>query len=508
MKPPLPYFLHRFLRRKGMRISAMRVLEVYARHPLPHSIRSLSDTLDELQVENMVCRLEFAQLFEIEGPFIVVAGKDEYPFHIVERLDHGNQKVSLCSASGSKVGMTFDQFRSVWDGTVLMAEKDGQTPEEPWLTYRIKQGLQVIDRTAKYWIVALSVYFLICGVMQNPELSDLRYLVKAAGAAISLLVIAKAFFDPRLAQRFCSLGKHADCNEVFQSAGAKLLGWVSLGELSLAYFGTSLLWGIFLAANPAATFPVLDTLALLFVVYSLIWQVGHRKWCTLCLAIDAVLIIDFLTELLWGGFRHISFYPDLMNFGFLFGLCLLSLRALVRMADQNRMIPQLKIKHEFLLSSSELFWSLLARQPEESENSDRALPVCNYLEAEHTLTVVMNPSCPKCAKVHDAIASLAGYRINLVFVINEGDKRSHDAALKIISSGITDEWSETNKIIAAWYGRHEFPEGCTIHPRAEKDLQAQLDYCQKIKVTGTPTILVDNRRLPEIYDAEDLKILL
>lgn len=47
MENPMPSFLHYFLRRAGIRIDLLRLRAVYDRHPLPHSIRSLSDTLDE-----------------------------------------------------------------------------------------------------------------------------------------------------------------------------------------------------------------------------------------------------------------------------------------------------------------------------------------------------------------------------------------------------------------------------------------------------------------------------
>lgn len=84
MKNTLSSLLFFYLHKLGVRIDLLRIEEIYSHHPLPHSIRSLSDTLDELRVENMVCRLEFGQLSEIEGPFIVVAGREEYPFCLVE----------------------------------------------------------------------------------------------------------------------------------------------------------------------------------------------------------------------------------------------------------------------------------------------------------------------------------------------------------------------------------------------------------------------------------------
>lgn len=512
MNISIPYLIHSYIRKLGIRIDILRIKDVYARHPLPHSIRALSDTLDELHVENMVCNLDFEQLFEIEGAFIVVAGKDEYPFFIVDGLDKEERNISLRPASGRSVKLTFDQFRAVWDGTVLMAEKGERTEEENRLIYWIKQGLFFIDRTTKYWLSVLMVYLLFWGTVQNTDVSDMRYLVKLGGVFVSLLVIVKSSLNPRLAQRFCHFGARSDCNDVFQSAGAKVFGWISLGELSLAYFLASLVWGIFIAANPTSVFPLLDTLGLLFVAYSLVWQVYHRKWCSLCLLIDLVLIVDLCAEvLLWGEFRNMSgveFYPDLTNFALLFALFLLSIKTSIVMAEQNMTIPHLKYKNERLLNSAEIFWMLLWKQPVEAVDSNDIPAVCNYQEAEHTITVVMNPSCPKCGRVHEIISKLDGYRINLVFVHYEGDEKSRQAALVMITAGMKYDWSVTNRVINIWYSKKELPEYLDPHYLAEGDLAAQMDYSRKIYIEGTPTILIDNRRLPDIYDAEDLKILL
>lgn len=512
MKNPFSHFMHSYLRKLGIRIDILRINDLYERHPLPHSIRALSDTLDGLHVENMVCTLDFEQLSEIEGPFVVVAGKDELPFFIVEGMDNELRQVRLQSGTGRRFSLGFDRFREVWDGTVLLAEKGEQTVEAGWPVYWIKQSLWFVGRTAKYWIAALAVYFLVWGAMRVPTCGELRYPVKFAGVVVSLLCVAKASFDPRLAQRFCRYGRNADCNEVFRSAGAKVFGWVSLGELSLAYFTASLVWGIFVAANPASAFPLIDAFALPFVVYSLVWQIAHRKWCTLCLAIDLVLLADFLGEvLLWGNIRNITgveLFPDLVNFGLSFALCLLALRAVIGLAEANRAIPLLKFRRERLLSSAEIFWLLLDRQPPEPVDSNDILAVCNFRDAAHTVTVVMNPSCPKCAKVHEAVGALKGYRINLVFIVNDGDQRSRHAALVMITSGMKYDWEVTDRVIRRWYEKHELPEFLEPHTHAEADLQAQMDYCRTIRVEGTPTVLVDNRRLPELYDIDDLKVLL
>lgn len=512
MKNPIPRLLNRFLCQLGIRIDFLRIQEIHSRHPLPHSIRSLSDALDELQVPNMVCRLEFGQLFEIEGPFVVVAGNDEYPFYLVEKVDKKNRTVSLCSAFRESVVLTFEQFRSAWDGTVLLAEKGDETAQEPLLAYRIKQGLAFVERTSGYWLAALSLLLIGACLLRAPELADLRYVVKAAGLAVSLAAVYKASFDPHLAQRFCRLGKHSDCNEVFRSAGAKLFGWISLGELSAVYFAASLLFGILFGREGNALFPALDAIALGTVVYSSVWQLRKGLWCTLCLAIDAILTVDFIGEVVvWNGFHPFDFghlAAIWLLFGLLFAVGVIFIRRFVTMAEQNRELDRLKFRREQLLDTPRIFWRELAEQSEVETDSSEFRPLDNGVEAEHTIIVVMNPSCPKCARVHKMLASLAEWPIRLFFITNDGDERSRNAALRMISARFDRSWEDTERLIEVWYERYELLAQLILHPEAERILAAHKEFCRKAGITGTPTVLVDNRRLPAMYETEDLKILL
>lgn len=511
MKPPSVYLLNALLRKRGIRRDALRLTAVCSRHPLPHSIRSLSDALDELHVPNMVYRLEFEQLAEMDGPCIVAVGKAEYPFYLVEGRDTSRRQFCLRTCSGRQFEVPDERFRSAWDGMVLLAEKGDASNELSWFVYWFKQLLAFLDRTAVYWFAGLFVLLLGLGLLLRPlGWEDLRYPVKMLGCAVSLLVIAKSSFDPHLAQPFCRLGKHADCNAVFQSAGAKLFGWISLGELSLAYFAASLFWGLFLAENPAVLFRWLDVLALPFVVYSLGWQIRHRQWCTLCLAIDAILLADFGVELLFGPGKAVeqSLWIDVAGYCVVFACAVLGLRHFMARAETVVEMPRLLALREHMLSDSDLFELQLARCRAEPVRSDSASPLHNGVESGRTVTVVMNPSCPKCARVHRLLGLLDDCRIELLFALNDGDRLSNDAALRIITTWITKGWIEADRQIGMWYERREMTALTEIHPQATSILQAHRSYCRTIGIEGTPTILVDNRRLPEVYDAEDLKYLL
>lgn len=365
----MSYLLYLLLYRVGIRISELRIRAIYDRHPLPHSIRALSDTLDELLVPHKVCRLQLRQLTAIGKPVIVVAGDGEFPFFLVERADEIIQKVRLRSVSGQTAVLSFGEFRDIWDGTALVVGKDEHVREEARIAYYFRRCIAFIDRKTCYWMAGL--FIALAG-----------WIVLRAPASVD---------------------------------------WVALG-----------------------------------------------------------LLIAFGALILHQTFRAVGTELE---------------------------AQKLKYKHEQLLASPDTFWYLLARQPE-AENSDEAMPVSNYAESDHTLTVIMNPACPQCAKVHRAITSLQNCRIDLIFIVNKDDSQSYDAALRIVSSGIRDEWPETDRIIAGWYKTRTFPPQTKVHPLAKKDLEAQIEYCRRIGIAGTPTVLIDNRRLPPPYSAEDIRYIL
>lgn len=380
MENPMPSFLHYFLRRAGIRIDLLRLRAVYDRHPLPHSIRSLSDTLDELCIPNMICRLEFDQLSELDGPFLVVSGNAEYPFQLVERLDPETRTVRLRTADNRLIDETFDRFRSAWDGSVLTIDR-GEAPAGRLRPgYLVRQLLAFVDRTWGWWL------------------------------AVSVVCLAASCLLPA----FTGM------------CGAARLLVTGVGCIGLVVA---------------------------------------------------------------------------------FAVVILLARRFLGRVDRDAEIVRLRNLREQLLGIPDLFWQLLGREAEEEVDSVTAAPVSNYAEAEHTVTVVLNPSCPDCARICDVIGKLKGVRIDLIYVVDDGDRRAYDVALRLISSGITSEWGETFRLLAAWYGRGRVP-ATPIHPLAGNDLSAQLNYCRRIRIVRTPTILVDNRRLPALYDAKDLKILL
>lgn len=500
--------IHKYLLQQDIRISTMRIDDLYSKHPLPHSIRSISDTLDALYIPNMVCQLNLHQLFEIEGPFIVVFGKSEYPFFIVKGIDATKQQIQLCDNAKSIV-IDIDLFAQLWTGVVLLAYKDSRTKENSFLSYHVAQLLGSIHKHIKWFILGVFVLLNVSGLIIQ-ELNIWYVLPEFIGLIVSYFIIIKSQNNSNLLSRFCRIGKRINCDDVFKSEGANLLGVLPLGVLSLIYFVSILMCKCIGIPQDSLLFLALSGASSIFIIYSIGWQISYHKWCTLCIIIDIVLIIDLLIywlPMMNGGslsnftFLHLIIWGCIMLGGIIITIHISSL------SEYKTQLKNLKFKHEQLLNSPELFWMQIYQQNIVS-TFNPPIAISNNISAEHSITLVMNPFCPKCAIIHKQLSSLKNYKINLVIITDKHNNKAQGVALAIISYALKMPWDDWLLMIDTWYERHLLPDNLTLSEKANEILDYNIEYCNNNQISGTPFIAIDNRQIPPMYDIADLIYLL
>ena len=204
--------IHDFLLLLGIRINFIRIENIYREHPMPHSIRSISDTLDALQIPNMVCNLEFSQLCEIEGAFMVVLGNSEYPFFIVEHIDYDKHKVHI-RGNRKSTTIDIDVFKQLWTGVVLMAYKSKQTIEDSFLSYNAGQAFGMLHNNMRWWLPLMSIVLLCTyAIIQT---TNLWYTFpKIAGIFVSYIIVMRTFGETHLLNGICHIGKQINCDDV------------------------------------------------------------------------------------------------------------------------------------------------------------------------------------------------------------------------------------------------------------------------------------------------------
>ena len=499
--------IHDYLSLQGIRINNMRIKNLYSEHPMPHSIRSISDTLDALHVPNMVCNLEFSQLCEIEGAFMIVFGKSEYPFFIVEYIDYDKQKVYVRDY-GKSVAIDIELFKQLWTGVVLMAYKSKQTIEDSFLSYNVGQAFSMLHNNMRWWLPLMSIVLLCTyAIIQTPNLW--YTLPKIAGIFVSYIIVMRSFGETHLLNGICHIGKQINCDDVFKSDDTKLFNVFPLGDLSLIYFASTLMCICLGVPINSLLFATITSTTILFVIYSIGWQVAHHKWCTLCLIIDVILMIDLyvsIQHIVSGNIEYKSSLTHFLIFGGLMLGGLFMIRELVYSSESILHIKKLRLKYEQLLNCPNLFWEQMSQQ-EKMSILDQKMVISNNIIAEQEITIIMNPFCSKCGTVHKQISSFCDYRINLI-ILSGQDERTKEIALKMISYALLNSWDSILEMIDIWYKTKQLPDDITILEQAQNILNYNIRYCKENNITGTPFVAINNKRIPAIYNIEDLVYIL
>ncbi|HMG10400.1 MAG TPA: thioredoxin domain-containing protein, partial [Mucilaginibacter sp.] len=141
-------------------------------------------------------------------------------------------------------------------------------------------------------------------------------------------------------------------------------------------------------------------------------------------------------------------------------------------------------------------------------------------EADNVITVVSSPFCHACADVHKVLDDLIDIRddVKLQFVFlarirsNEIDTKvlTHFMNLKLsydefgVKQALSDWYRQKDKNYELW--QKDYPVNEFINdPNA---LVNQKSWCKMVDITGTPTLFINGRKLPDPYRPEDIKYVI
>jgi len=165
----------------------------------------------------------------------------------------------------------------------------------------------------------------------NERLCLLILLLKVVGLIASWVLLLGTLRVPFF-KRFCPISPYFDCRRVIDSPAGKIFGVIHTADLGVLYFGGSLLVLMFTAFSPDFYFHVvllggLNLLTLPYTLFSVLYQaVKVRKWCALCLIVQAVFWMEFwqFFPFLFGNRVFLDFSlnritPLILGFGLFLG---------------------------------------------------------------------------------------------------------------------------------------------------------------------------------------------
>lgn len=263
---------------------------------------------------------------------------------------------------------------------------------------------------------------------------------------------------------------------------------------------------------------VLSFLAVVFSIWSIWYQfVKSKQKCTLCLCVQAVVLLNALFLFLSAGsillFGTYAFLNELFVYGCSFVFILLVVNRIASLvADkvkENHIVQELSA----LKYDDEVFLHLLKKQSHD-EVSDEDSKICfGDRNSPMQITVLSNPHCRPCALMHERLKKLmarANRSICIRYIFSyfsniESNKVLIDAYLRNdenTTEKIYDEWFDKGKVRPKQF---MLDHGLDIKDRGVDDIFDRHErWRKKYNLYATPTVLVNGYLLPSYYKVEDL----
>lgn len=341
------------------------------------------------------------------------------------------------------------------------------------------------------------------------------------GVSILLLLFEIDKANPQL-QKFCMGGGKVNCNAILSSKAAKLFPRLSWSEVGFYYFSGTFLYLLIAPVQAMSVLPFLTMISLPFIFFSLYYQkVVAKQWCSLCLAVQAVLAAEFLVFLTKGiAFQPISavgiayvitaFFVPVLLWSFIKPMILNQ----VESKRTKRELARLKY-------NPVLFESLLYKQKRITKDPKGLGITLGNPDAKHTIIKVCNPYCGPCAKAHPEIEKIIeenkDVSVQIIFTATneKGDSRAqpvkHLMAIaeskdsNLIKEALDDWYLPEKKDYQVFSAK--YPINGELEMQGDK-LEAMVRWCKESGIEFTPTFFVNGYQLPSVYEVIDLNYFL
>ncbi len=505
-------------------------------HPDYPSLLSISDTLNNYNIENIALKTNIENFSAFPVPFIAHirdTHNGEQVFTLVHRVAAGKIRYEL-PGKNKMVEEPTDEFAHRFAGHVLLLDGSGVRAEENYSVRKNQEKRkQFFNALVLSAVPAIVLLYIISLFIQFPFSSVifpvLFLILTLAGSMVSFLLL---LFDidahnPVL-KDICQAGKKTNCSAVLQSKASGIMG-ISWSVIGFCYFSGMLLSLLMLGASHPGALLLTGSFTLLALPYTIFsvyyqWKIV-RQWCVLCLAVQAILLLQVVVAFTGGFLNHpVSALPLSGYFTVAFYFILpaiglyVSLPALKGSKNGKAHYEGLqRLKH-----NQQVFEALLSRQKSIHHSTEGlGIPLGNP-DAAWRIIKVCNPYCGPCARAHPILEELLhnnpGASVQIIFNVTGEDADPGTAPVKHLLA-ITQHYGEdiTRQALDDWYNAPEkdysrfsdkYPiEKQQLEQQKEK-MEAMKKWCESMQISFTPTIFINRRQLPEMYSITDLKYFL
>lgn len=490
----------------------------YNEHPHKYNLFGISKMLTDYGVNNAGTRItnKSDDIGEIETPFIAHIGGD---FAVVYEVteESVNYRVENLDLTVSR-----KNFCDPWSGVVLLVEANPESAEPGYKKNSRKELLQLCLKSAL--ILSISLLLSIIFIKNHSYSSVgmfLSVMINIIGAYISFLLVQKQMkIYSRYSDKICSLFKQADCNDVLELDAAKLWGVFSWSEIGFSYFLSNIIIVTFFPEF-ISYYAILNLCALPYTVWSIWYQKFKAKqWCMLCLLIQSVIWCIFLTNLVFHYVQTpVLGVSGIFLFGSVYSISFLSITLLIPYLSEQSKIENITQEVNSFKANEKILGLLLKEQPYYPCDKYISGIIFGNPNANILVTILTNPHCNPCAKMHARIEKLLDSGITnlcVQYIFSSFNPSLDISNSYLISAYLNNKGKDgIPNIYQLWFTqgkteKEKFFERFSFDLYADnvkKEFEKHQKWKSQTGLEATPTILVNGYKLPGNYQIEDLRFI-
>lgn len=515
MSPKHKNILSEFLSLLNVKYSREFTNSLFNEHPYKNNMLGLSAMLSDYQVDNKGITVEDKEdaLSNLEPPFIAHMNQG---FVIVTNITP--EKIFFRQGN-KESSMPVGDFKKAWSGSFLIADPDVNSIEPG---YKNNQKMYFIRQAQKYIYEFSILLLIILGIIYSGLYKDaglsILFLINSLGIYVNYLLLRKQLgVNSDIGDKLCSMIKKSDCNNILTSSASRFMGAISWSEVGSGYFLSNLLIIIF--------FPHLISFMALINICALpytIWSIWYQKfiakqWCPLCIIVQALLWLVFITCILFGFISWPSFgFWSVTSVFLIYAIPYLTVTFLMNLLAKSGNTEKLKYELNNARLDEDLLYSQLAKSPSHKVDKTTAGILFGNPDARILVTILTNPHCNPCALMHDRVEKLlkkAGHRLCVQYVFKSFSKELDSSCKFLIATYMNNDMSKTMGIFSNWFrggvnSKESFFKANHVDiskKEVSEEYERHSEWIDREGLASTPTILINGRALPKLYKIEDIE---
>ena len=488
--------------------------KLYYEHPHRYNMYGLKKMLDVYGVKTLGVHIDSKDLLSLNYPCILHTYGD-----FVIGLDCGADTITFLQ-NAKRITISHDAFKQTWTGNALVVEDTTQADEPDYKTHHREE---ILAKAKLYCIPVMLVLSSIIGIVTNIQefrlFPIMEFLLSTVGVFVCAMLMQKQLMgESRYGDRVCNLFNHADCNSILDGPKAKIFG-ISWSEVGMGYFTASILL-ITLYPESVGTVSIINWIAMFYGVWSIYYQWRIAKsWCVLCVISQIVIWLIGIIAIISCISTPLTFnvFSSLLSC-IVYGICIMAVHhyAIAHSAEKER--TQAIQKYRALKANSKVANTLIEDGDFYETSLEDSSIIFGNKEAKMRITILSNPHCNPCARMHeriDKLLDLCSDNICIQYIFSSFNEQLEDSSRYLIYCYDMNDIQASREAFTKWYkGEKTNHEAITrnysvqIHnEKVEEELIKHKEWRQRTKLMATPTILVNGFELPAEYEIEDLAMI-